>query len=129
VATSLNNLAQLLKAANRLTEAEPLMRRALAILKKVLGPEHPNVATSLNNLATLYDNQGQYAKAHLSGEPGRLPPACSRILRVHFHFWNTLHLQMRVCGILTFLGVLRNNRFIESDLIDPDRFIILSRHR
>jgi tetratricopeptide (TPR) repeat protein len=28
-----------------------------------LGPEHPDVATSLNNLAALYHNQGQYAKA------------------------------------------------------------------
>ncbi len=31
VAVGLNNLAQLLKATNRLAEAEPLMRRALAI--------------------------------------------------------------------------------------------------
>jgi len=29
----------------------------------VLGPEHPSTATSLNNLALLYDNQGLYAKA------------------------------------------------------------------
>ncbi|MEL7335223.1 MAG: tetratricopeptide repeat protein, partial [Planctomycetota bacterium] len=31
VAIRLNNLAQLLQATNRLSEAEPLMRRALAI--------------------------------------------------------------------------------------------------
>jgi len=49
----LNNLAQLLKATNRLDEAEPLMRRALAIDEKSLGPDHPNVATRLNNLAQL----------------------------------------------------------------------------
>jgi len=34
-------------------EAEPLYRRALAIVEKALGPEHPNVAASLNNLAEL----------------------------------------------------------------------------
>ena len=38
-------------------------RRALAIWEKALGPEHPDVATSLNNLAELYCDQGQYAKA------------------------------------------------------------------
>jgi tetratricopeptide (TPR) repeat protein len=34
-------------------QAEPLMRRALAIGEKSYGPEHPNVATALNNLAQL----------------------------------------------------------------------------
>jgi hypothetical protein len=33
-AAALNNLAQLLEDANRLAEAEPLMRRALAITEK-----------------------------------------------------------------------------------------------
>jgi tetratricopeptide (TPR) repeat protein len=42
---------------------EPLYARALAIWEKTLGPEHPNAAKSLNNLAGLYYNQGQYAKA------------------------------------------------------------------
>jgi tetratricopeptide (TPR) repeat protein len=32
-------------------------------LKKALGPEHPDVATSLDNLAELYRTQGLYAKA------------------------------------------------------------------
>ena len=44
VANDLNNLAPLLQATNRLEEAEPLMRRALAIDEKSYGPEHPNVA-------------------------------------------------------------------------------------
>ncbi len=38
-----------------------LLSRALAIREKALGPEHPDVATSLNNLALLYDDQGRYA--------------------------------------------------------------------
>jgi hypothetical protein len=37
-----NNLAQLLKATNRLAEAEPLMRRAVEIFDTSLGPDHPN---------------------------------------------------------------------------------------
>jgi len=31
--------------------------------EKALGPEHPNVANLLNNLALLYDEQGKYAEA------------------------------------------------------------------
>ena len=44
-------------------KAEPLYERALALREKALGPEHPDVATSLNNLAELYEAQGQYARA------------------------------------------------------------------
>ena len=36
-----------------------LARRALEIREKALGPEHPSVATSLNNLAELYRAQGR----------------------------------------------------------------------
>jgi tetratricopeptide (TPR) repeat protein len=35
----------------------------LAIREKVLGPEHPDVAQSLNNLGELYRIQGRYAEA------------------------------------------------------------------
>ena len=40
----LNNLAHLLQATNRLAEAEPLYRRALAIGEASFGPDHPTVA-------------------------------------------------------------------------------------
>jgi hypothetical protein len=43
----------LLEATNRLEEAEPLMQRALTIVEKSYGPEHPSVAISLNNLGGL----------------------------------------------------------------------------
>ena len=33
------------------------------IHEKVLGGEHPDVATSLNTLASLYQEQGRYAEA------------------------------------------------------------------
>src|SRR5262249_44587795 len=48
-----SNLAELLRATNRLEEAEPLYRRALAIDEQSYGPNHPAVATVLNNLAEL----------------------------------------------------------------------------
>ena len=40
-----------------------IRRRSLAIQEKELGPEHPHVALSLNNLAAVYLNQGKYADA------------------------------------------------------------------
>ena len=39
------------------------IKRALAIREKALGPDHPDVAVSLNNLAGLYAYQGRYADA------------------------------------------------------------------
>ena len=47
----------------RYAEAEPLYKRSLAIHENVLGPNHPEVAMSLNNLALLYTHQGRYADA------------------------------------------------------------------
>ena len=38
-------------------------QRALAIREQVVGPHHPDTATSLNNLALLYQYQGKYAEA------------------------------------------------------------------
>ena len=39
------------------------MKRSLAIREKALGPDHPDVGTSLSNLAVLYQSQGRYADA------------------------------------------------------------------
>ena len=47
-----------LQAQGKLVEAEPLYQRALTILEKSLGPEHPNVAAGLNNLAQLLKVRG-----------------------------------------------------------------------
>ncbi len=44
-------------------EAEPLMRRALAIDEASLGPEHPSVAIRLNNLAQLLKATNRLAEA------------------------------------------------------------------
>lgn len=38
-------------------------KAALKVAEQNVGPDHPNVATSLNNLAELYHTQGDYAKA------------------------------------------------------------------
>ena len=38
-------------------------KKALKVAEEIVGPDHPSVATSLNNLAGLYMTQGQYAAA------------------------------------------------------------------
>src|SRR4029453_6257062 len=53
-AAQLNTQVMKLYAAGRFGEAIPLAQKALAIHEKALGPEHPDTAQSLNNLALLY---------------------------------------------------------------------------
>ena len=47
VAASLNNLAKLYDTQGKLDDAEPVYRKALGMAEKTLGPEHPDVAASL----------------------------------------------------------------------------------
>ena len=63
MATDLNNLAALYQAQGNYAEAEPLYQRALAIDEKALGPEHPDVATSLENYASLLRETGRAGDA------------------------------------------------------------------
>jgi hypothetical protein len=44
-------------------KAEPLIRRALAISEKSSGPDHPDVATRLHNLAGLLQTTNRLAEA------------------------------------------------------------------
>ncbi len=55
----LNSVAGVYFKQGRYAEAEPLVKRSLAIREKALGPEHPDVAQSLNNLAVVYVKQGR----------------------------------------------------------------------
>lgn len=45
------------------TPAQPYLERALVISERVFGADHPGTATSLNNLAALYRDQGNYGAA------------------------------------------------------------------
>jgi CHAT domain-containing protein/Tfp pilus assembly protein PilF len=62
-ASSLNNLALLLKGMGDYAGAKPLFVRALSISEKAKGPDHPETATNLNNLASLLQVTGDYAAA------------------------------------------------------------------
>ncbi len=61
--TYLNMAGELAWEVGRYAEARPLLEKALQIREQALGPTHPHVATSLNNLALLYHTPGQYGKA------------------------------------------------------------------
>jgi hypothetical protein len=61
VAIRLHNLASLLRATNRLAEAEPLYRQVLRILAEFgqrTGHEHPHFHTAINNYFYLLSAMG-----------------------------------------------------------------------
>ncbi len=50
-------------AQGRYAEAEPLFKRALAIMERAFGPGHPHVAVSLENYAALLRETGRNTEA------------------------------------------------------------------
>jgi hypothetical protein len=62
----------MLAAQGELAQAKPLYERALAIYENVLGPEHPDTAQSVNNLASLLLAQGDLARARAAGRCQRV---------------------------------------------------------
>lgn len=63
LAAALNNLGQVHAGLGRDDLAEPLYKRAIALMEKSLGLETPLSAAELNNLAALYQRQGRFAEA------------------------------------------------------------------
>ena len=55
--------AQSLYQEGKYDRAVVVAKKALKVAEKNFGPNHPHVATSLNNLALLYQTQGQYGPA------------------------------------------------------------------
>ncbi len=64
-AHSLLGLAELYVEQSRYTQAEPLLRRALAVWEQHLGPQHPHTAFALHDLARVYSAQGRCTEAEL----------------------------------------------------------------
>ena len=58
-----NETGYYLQVSGDYIAARPYYERALAINEKVLGAEHPDTASSLNNLGFLLQAQGEYAAA------------------------------------------------------------------
>jgi len=59
----LNEQVITLYGQGKYTEAVPIAQTALRVAEATFGPQHPDVATALNNLAGLYRAQGKYAEA------------------------------------------------------------------
>jgi tetratricopeptide (TPR) repeat protein len=60
---ALNKEAVGLYRRGQYDDAEPILKRVLELRQQSLGPEHPDTATSLNNLAMLYEKQGRHQEA------------------------------------------------------------------
>jgi tetratricopeptide (TPR) repeat protein len=58
-----NNLGLLLEDEGRFSEAEPLLRKSLALRRQLLGEDHPQTLTAINNLGTLLQAAGQLVEA------------------------------------------------------------------
>ncbi|MEW6386990.1 MAG: tetratricopeptide repeat protein [Thermodesulfobacteriota bacterium] len=63
LAAKIHQVASFFHISTAYLEASALYQQALALWKKVLGPEQLEVAASLNNLAWLYYTQGRYNEA------------------------------------------------------------------
>jgi CHAT domain-containing protein/tetratricopeptide (TPR) repeat protein len=124
-ATSLNNLANVLfeqgkdeqlapselraRARDQIrvyTETEELYRRALGVQESSLGPEHPALAATLNNLGALLDQNGKHSEAE---------PLQRRALAVLEKGLGSLHPD--TAGTLTTLAVSldRQGKIVEAE--------------
>jgi tetratricopeptide (TPR) repeat protein len=70
VGGALDDLAQLYLAQGRYPEVEPLLRRALSIQERKLGPDHPDISSTLNTWATFVRFRGTTRRQN--GSFGRL---------------------------------------------------------
>ncbi|MDN5752476.1 MAG: tetratricopeptide repeat protein, partial [Nitrosospira sp.] len=96
----LNDAGSLLLVKAQYAEAEPLMRRALAINEASFGADHPKVARDLNNLAQLLKATNRLADAE---------PLMRRALYVFFRGLGTEHPSSRTVrenyiGLLQAMG-------------------------
>ncbi|MCE9580651.1 MAG: serine/threonine-protein kinase [Deltaproteobacteria bacterium] len=60
---ALNSLGEVLRDTGRLPEARDCFQRALAIMERTLGPDHPDVSAVLNNLGAVLWSEGKIAQA------------------------------------------------------------------
>jgi len=60
---TLNQEVMELYRSGKYERAIVLAKKTIEVAEQNVGPDHPSVATSLNNLAEIYRTQGDYAKA------------------------------------------------------------------
>jgi len=107
-ACRLHDLAVSLRAQGQYVEALATAQQALAVFEREVGPDHPDVANVLNNLAGIHQDQGAYAEAErLYRRSGEMLDALTASLEVE-----TLRVQS-LCGLA---GVYRmQGRYDEAE--------------
>jgi CHAT domain-containing protein/Tfp pilus assembly protein PilF len=87
-----------LRSAGKYGEAQLPAERALEIRERILGPEHPDVAVTINQLSVLHAQKGEYAKAE---------PLIQRAMDIRVKFFGPEH--PSVAASLNNLGLHYND--------------------
>jgi len=88
--TNLNNLAMTLFLKDQSAEAEPLMREAVALFRRTIGPDHATVGVAMFNLARIELARGRVEQALRTLRDGatrlgHLPPSHPDVARGQTH--------------------------------------------
>ncbi|MDQ2714656.1 MAG: tetratricopeptide repeat protein [Chloroflexota bacterium] len=86
----MNKVADIYESLGKYQPAEALYQRALTGAEQALGPDHPDVALFLNNLAFLADTQEHYQQAE---------PLYQRALNIYERALGHSILLSRACSI------------------------------
>lgn len=114
----MNQLGVLLLAKASYTEAEPLMRQALAIDEASYGPDHPRVARDLNNLAMLLQDTNRLEEAE---------PLMTRALAIDEASYEVDHPTLAI-GLNNLAVLLKNtSRLAEAEPLMCRQLVILLR--
>jgi len=84
------------------SNAESFFKRCLEMREHVLGPNHLDLAQSLNNLAALYNDRKMYSKAE---------PLYERALKIRQHHLSSEH--PSIASVITHLALLYRKQVSE----------------
>jgi tetratricopeptide (TPR) repeat protein len=113
LADELIKLADLYFAKDEFEHAEPLYWRAVEMVHEALGPVHMRVATTLQDLAELYEIQSKYSKAEhlyeciigiLADLPDAACPEAVESLRRIEGYYESRGLEWQMANVRTLSG-------------------------
>ena len=122
--TSMNNLADTLRAQGDLPGARALQEKVLEALRRVLGEEHPDTLTSMSNLASTLRAQGDLPGARALQE--KVLEAVRRVLGEEHP--NTLTSMSNLAGTLRAQGDLPGARALQEKGLETRRRVLGEEH-
>jgi tetratricopeptide (TPR) repeat protein len=122
--TSMNNLAETLRAQGKLEGARKIQEQVLGIRRRVLGVEHPDTLTSMNNLALTLQDQGELKGARKIQE--QVLGIRRRVLGVEHP--DTLGSMNNLAGTLRAQGKLKGARKIQEHVLKITRRVLGVEH-